>query len=81
MRSESSSLLRTIGVMRHYVDEGTCLGMQLSCVLGGQQIDIVVGQRRPCQAMRDDVLLNWQSTAKPVAVVAIALLVDVGCAA
>ena len=64
--------------MQDAVSSGTCAGMQLAGVYRGSRFELAVGERARGVPMSADGMLNWQSTAKPVAAVAIGLLVDRG---
>lgn len=54
------------------------MGMQISVYHNGAQYDLCAGTRQGSVSIDEASIMNWQSTAKPVAAVAIALLVDRG---
>ena len=72
------ALPRTHAALMASVADGSCLGMQFSCHFNETELHICVGQAAPRKMMTEALLMNWQSTAKPVAAVAIALLIDRG---
>ena len=74
----AAAMPRTLAALQQSVSEGTCLGIQLACSHSGVSYALSVGDRARGLDMDDGTMVNWQSTAKPVAAVAIALLIDRG---
>ena len=68
-------LPNVVAELRRGIDGGLCTGAQLSVYLRGEGLlHLWEGEVRPGVPMRRDMLCNWMSTTKPVAVVAIAQL-------
>ena len=66
---------RVMAELRRGIESGLCTGAQLSCSLPGEApLHMWVGEVREGQPFRRDILCNWMSTTKPVAVVAIGQL-------
>ena len=73
-----SSLVRTRAVLQQGIGEGLHLGAQLYISLGGEGVDLVVGERAPGEPMTADTLMIWLSSSKPIAAVALAQLWEKG---
>ncbi len=66
---------RVMAELRRGIESGLCTGAQLSCSLPGEPpLHMWVGEVREGEHFRRDILCNWMSTTKPVAVVAIGQL-------
>ena len=71
------ALERTHAVLHECIRQDLCTGAQVSIRMeGGRQHDLVVGHVRPGVPMRKGVLMNWMSTSKVVAVIAIAQMYE-----
>ena len=71
-------LSRTLAVLREQMDvkhwhSGAMVSVRRD---GGEQLDVAVGEVRPGMPMDGGVMLNWMSTTKVVAVVAIGQLLE-----
>lgn len=69
-----TDLHRTRAALERGLEEGLHLGGQLYLSLGGESVELVVGERAPGEPMTADTLMIWLSSSKPVAAVAIAQL-------
>ena len=68
-------LPRVMAELRRGIESGLCTGAQLSCSLPGEPpLHTWVGHVREGEPFRRDILCNWMSTTKLVAVVAIGQL-------
>ena len=58
-------LSRTVAVLRDQLERSLHTGAQVTVSrLGEPQLDIAIGEVRPGQPMRQDILANWMSTTK-----------------
>jgi CubicO group peptidase (beta-lactamase class C family) len=73
-----ATLQRTLAVLREQMDvKNWHTGAMVSVIReGGEQLDVAVGEVRPGVPMNGEALLNWMSTSKVVAVIAIAQLLE-----
>jgi CubicO group peptidase (beta-lactamase class C family) len=73
-------MVRTTAVLREQMDEKNWHSAAMVSVrLDGQpQLDIAVGEIRPTVPMNGEAMMNWMSTTKAVAVVAIGQLMEKG---
>ena len=73
-----ATLQRTLAVLREQMEvKNWHTGAMVSVIReGGEQLDVAVGEVRPGMPMDGKALLNWMSTSKVVAVIAIAQLLE-----
>jgi len=72
------ALSRARAVLQQCIDDGVHYGAQLSVIVGGQSVDICVGEAAPGEAMMPDHVLCWSSSVKPVMSIALAQLEERG---
>jgi len=72
-------LTRTTDVITRGISAGQHIGAQLYTSINGQPVaNLAIGEAKPGVAMTTDTLMLWLSACKPVAAVAIAILVERG---
>lgn len=77
--STLARLKRTLAVLQDGIEKNLHTGVQLSVRLAGDvQLDVAVGECRAERPMDTELLANWMSTSKVVAVIAIFQLIEQG---